>query len=1049
MILFRKSVSILLSLIMIFSVFTIVPFVSASAANADVASAGTGETITFTTTKWVEGFEEEEGFFAFEQESYLNGLYENFIFCRVNPEMNPTADNWDAVWNQTDNLSRAGVDERDNCYYLDHYYHKENSGHDGDYWMWGNWGQYNGEQEDAVYVRADSNFTIGSAQIWAYTWKEIELTKFDAVPAGYNAETGECYEGNKEYYVSEDERYFVCNENNQDVFDEVTKEFVIEPKHQLTEHPAVEATCTVPGNTAYYECNLCHKYFSDAQGTNEIAENSWVITAHHSWEATWPTNPQPQPGISTWIISNVIFTCKSCGQSALTQGIAQKTDTTEVIADCTTDGYKSALFIAILEDGTSSEKAIVWGQKRALGHKLTAHPATEATVSADGNTAYWSCSRCGKFFSDENGENEIAENSWVIPKTAVAQYGENYTESFRDAVAHAQNETIILLKDASFEWDAELINGGHTSFKLNKNGHTLSVTFPDNYIFNESEPDVNGVITYTIAVPDNRTVTYLDINGVEQQVIACPITSGITELNDTGDTNGWYYTFNNRTIDHNVILKGNNINIILTDASNLTVNGKLYRDERENLTVYCQAGNNEGELNVKSIDVQSFTQIGGVIDVGDSINAKGDINIHGGKTTVKVTKEVQNAIQSQDGNVTITGGEIWAEGHTCIYGGTITITGGDTILKGIGTGMYATSKVIITGGKVNAAASDQEHDGRGIKSNEISLSWTNDDDYIFSQGFNTDVTLVKAFKDQNGRIYLPGMVNKDTLASKGLKPTVPVQPTFDGYSLSLNGDIAVNFFINLHDYSADNAVVNFSWGNNKTASVALSGLTPDSENIYKVPCNVAAKEMSDSITATLVINNESFSDAYSVKQYAERIIANENGEFNDETKYPNLDKLQKLCRAMVRYGDYTKNYFANGSFEVDDAINSVTSINAPAADLNSLPGGVTFEGATLSLKTETTLSLYFTSEQTLTFSCGDMTVETVKNGKYQVARIRNIPAKKLVNSFTLSVGDGSITYSPMNYCASVIEGGTSDASLINVVKALYLYAQAADQYFSN
>ncbi len=270
---------------------------------------------------------------------------------------------------------------------------------------------------------------------------------------------------------------------------------------------------------------------------------------------------------------------------------------------------------------------------------------------------------------------------------------------------------------------------------------------------------------------------------------------------------------------------------------------------------------------------------------------------------------------------------------------------------------------------------------------------------------------------------------------------------FVGHSLSLNGDIAVNFYLDLYDRSADNAVVNFSWGD-KTASVALADLTPASRNTYKVPCNVAAKEISDTITAELVIDGKTIAtDTYSVKQYAERIIANENGEFDDETKYPNLARLQELCGAMVRYGDYAANYFDNGSLEADAVISGVTKITAPSAELNSLPEGVTFAGATLSLKSETTLSLYFTSEQALTFSCGGMTVQTVENGSYQTARIRNIPAKKLVDSFTLSVNGGTITYSPMNYCAAAADGGTDDLSLIHVVKALYLYAQAADAYF--
>ena len=48
-------------------------------------------------------------------------------------------------------------------------------------------------------------------------------------------------------------------------------------------------------------------------------------------------------------------------------------------------------------------------------HKLTKHAAKAATCTAAGNSAYWSCSDCGKYFSDEAGTKEIAADSWVIP----------------------------------------------------------------------------------------------------------------------------------------------------------------------------------------------------------------------------------------------------------------------------------------------------------------------------------------------------------------------------------------------------------------------------------------------------------------------------------------------------------------------------------------------------------------------------------------------------------------------------------------------------------
>ena len=57
-------------------------------------------------------------------------------------------------------------------------------------------------------------------------------------------------------------------------------------KHTLIKTEAKDATCTEDGNTAYWTCSVCNKYFSDENGTNEIAENSWVIKVAHTLTKT-------------------------------------------------------------------------------------------------------------------------------------------------------------------------------------------------------------------------------------------------------------------------------------------------------------------------------------------------------------------------------------------------------------------------------------------------------------------------------------------------------------------------------------------------------------------------------------------------------------------------------------------------------------------------------------------------------------------------------------------------------------------------------------------
>lgn len=71
------------------------------------------------------------------------------------------------------------------------------------------------------------------------------------------------------------------------------------------------------------------------------------------------------------------------------------------------------------ESGISTRKCSVCSTEEtmivpSLGHSMTATAGKAATCTEAGNSAYWTCSRCHKFFSDAAGKTEIAKDSWVI-----------------------------------------------------------------------------------------------------------------------------------------------------------------------------------------------------------------------------------------------------------------------------------------------------------------------------------------------------------------------------------------------------------------------------------------------------------------------------------------------------------------------------------------------------------------------------------------------------------------------------------------------------------
>ena len=277
-----------------------------------------------------------------------------------------------------------------------------------------------------------------------------------------------------------------------------------------------------------------------------------------------------------------------------------------------------------------------------------------------------------------------------------------------------------------------------------------------------------------------------------------------------------------------------------------------------------------------------------------------------------------------------------------------------------------------------------------------------------------------------------------------------------GHSISLEGDIGVNFYMELSDAVADSdtAYMHFTIPKNgepDTQDIKVSDASEveSGDKTYRVfKCQVAAKEMTSDIKAQIIDGEKQGTVfTYSVKEYADYLLTH-----TDERE--DLAKAAPLVKALLNYGAYTQIYFeknpdklANVCLTEEEKALGEVSITVADYDVSGLPEGVTFAGATLSLKSETTLSLYFKSDDDLEFSCGDYFVQDVPNGEYQVARIRGIKATDIGDMLTLKVNGNAVTYSPLNYIKNALNGGTDDVNLQHAVKALYLYWDAANMYF--
>ena len=589
---------------------------------------------------------------------------------------------------------------------------------------------------------------------------------------------------------------------------------------------------------------------------------------------------------------------------------------------------------------------------------------------------------------------------------------------------------------------------------------------------------MNGV-TYTSDITETIEkasriveVTYLNLNGEEKTVTATRIVGDETDLES-----GWYAVVdsvtNNNRISNNGKVHGG-VNLILCDGATFTNPEGMSVNGARSLTVWGQSAGT-GTWNITKPPT-SCAGIGGCGDVFGNITINGGvINVTGAENAAGIgagefAPDSRGVITINGGTVNAKGGHSGAgigggnadnsyAGRVIINGGNVTATG-NSRGAGIGSGRQSYADVIISGGTVKAVEGNFASVGIGGSGSTVTLTYT-DDVSITSTGYDGTVTLEQPFTDGTN-VFEAGVVDDNSvLAGTTLRPSGGIGVRLAGHSISLDGDIAVNFYMELSDSviaHKDTAYMHFTVpdGNGATEQTMLvkDALIKEwnGKNYYVFKCRVAAKEMTSQIKAQIIDAGMHGTEyTYSVKDYADYLL-----EHADERE--DLAKAVPLVKKMLNYGARAQIYFdknpadlANASLSEEEKALGEVTVTAPESAID-LPDGVSFEGATLSLKSETTLSLYFESAKTLTFECEGKNVETVTSGKYQIARIRGIKAKELKKAFTLTVKDGeeiigTITYSPMTYCSNVLSDGTQSEALQNVCKALYLYAKAADSYF--
>ena len=156
--------------------------------------------------------------------------------------------------------------------------------------------------------------------------------------------------------------------------------------HTLTAVPEVPATCETAGTKAYWECSVCRKLFSDADGKNETTLEALTIPATgHAWgQPAW-----------TWTgteSASAVFTCGNDGSHTQTLTAAVTSQVTTE-PGCESTGVRTYTATVTLEGRTYTDTKTE--TLPATGHDTQLVGAKPATCTEDGYTGDEVCKTCG------------------------------------------------------------------------------------------------------------------------------------------------------------------------------------------------------------------------------------------------------------------------------------------------------------------------------------------------------------------------------------------------------------------------------------------------------------------------------------------------------------------------------------------------------------------------------------------------------------------------------------------------------------------------------
>ena len=290
--------------------------------------------------------------------------------------------------------------------------------------------------------------------------------------------------------------------------------------------------------------------------------------------------------------------------------------------------------------------------------------------------------------------------------------------------------------------------------------------------------------------------------------------------------------------------------------------------------------------------------------------------------------------------------------------------------------------------------------------------------------------------------------------------------TYTGISLTLGSDISINFYMNLTEDARNNGTMTFNIGGRIVTVDGKDAKYNETEKKYYFQTPLTALEMNETVIATFNYNGVEYVQEYSVADYIEEIVGNENIYGKEAAA---------LAKKIANYGHYAQTYLASihsnvtigkdGYEEMDkfddvdiDVEKAIEALANYSVTVSGTSDNISLYGSTVYFDSATALNYYVTVKDgepptatavnTVTGEEKQVEIKLYKGNIYIVS-VKDITATELADDIKVTINSQiTLTGSVFAYCNAVMtKNGQTDAAK-NAMAAFYEYYEAAMEYIS-